>query len=185
MAGRGRGGVIEAVLDRLREELEKELPGEEATEDEIEDAVARLQATFHRELTRHLVVSDAKDRPTWVAEIDDRLAELVALPENWNSYGARRVDPAVARSTRELLLQTVRADTPRPALVPTSHGGIQIEWHTEGVDLEIEIPKADRYLVLWERARDQGEEELELGPGDLPRLRQLVASVSSEPASRA
>jgi len=36
---------------------------------------------------------------------------------------------------RELAMEAV----PAPALVPTFAGGIQLEWHTKGADVEIEI----------------------------------------------
>lgn len=38
------------------------------------------------------------------------------------------------------LLNEVMEDfTPAPSCVPTSEGGIQLEWHRSGIDLEIEI----------------------------------------------
>ncbi|HEY3241769.1 MAG TPA: hypothetical protein VGM03_00330 [Phycisphaerae bacterium] len=35
-------------------------------------------------------------------------------------------------------------DAPAPAVVPTSRGGLQLEWHTRGIDLEIEFETPHR-----------------------------------------
>src|SRR6476659_749758 len=77
--------------------------------------------------------------PEWLAKADETLQTLLALPPNWNSYGARTIQPDVVQATSSLLHDIARDDTPQPAIVPTVRGGVQLEWHTRGVDLEIEI----------------------------------------------
>jgi hypothetical protein len=39
-----------------------------------------------------------------------------------------------------------------PQIVPTVHGGIQLEWHRGGVDLEIEVAATGEVLVDYESA---------------------------------
>jgi hypothetical protein len=57
---------------------------------------------------------------------DERLAELLALEENWNSYQGRPVDRAVAERVRAVfpLLAELGLD---PWISPLSDGSLQIE----------------------------------------------------------
>ena len=59
------------------------------------------------------------------------LERLAALPPGWDSYGAKEITP--------LAIDGCRAFANSMSIVPTSEGGIQLEWHALGVDLEIEI----------------------------------------------
>ena len=56
--------------------------------------------------------------------------ELLRLPPNWDSYEARQISVEA--------LMTVG----RFAVVPMSHGGVQLEIHYDGYDIEIEIGPA-------------------------------------------
>lgn len=60
------------------------------------------------------------------------LDRLRALNSDWNSYGAPAIDPR-AISVAESILGTPGQAT------PTNQGGVQIEWHCGGVDLEFVI----------------------------------------------
>ena len=72
------------------------------------------------------------------AKVRARLKELLDLPQGWDSYGAGCIDPkAVDAASR--LLDVLDHD---PAVIPTSHGGIQLEWHRDGLELEVEINTA-------------------------------------------
>lgn len=64
----------------------------------------------------------------------EKLAELAALTENWDSHGGRAINRDVL-SLLELLL-TVPAQA-----VPGSDGSVQLEWH--GLDWDVEIRFAD------------------------------------------
>ena len=91
---------------------------------------------------------DQKDPPTWLKETEEILRGFATLPEGWDSYGAKSIERHAIDSAIELLRRMIQHDTPQPAVVPTNRGGIQIEWHTRGVDLEIEItPHGDLRLL--------------------------------------
>jgi hypothetical protein len=77
------------------------------------------------------------------------MQEILSLPENWDSYGGRAIDPETVISTLQLLDAVMRPDTPLPAVVPTNRGGIQLEWHTRGIDLEIQISARARSHVYY------------------------------------
>lgn len=74
---------------------------------------------------------DAKDA---IPPVSDPFAELLELPENWDSYGAAKVDPravAAARRFQEALLAAPQS------VVPICTGGVQIEMHRCGFDFEV------------------------------------------------
>lgn len=81
------------------------------------------------------------------AMLDDTVEALVGLlrlEDGWDSYGARRVEPRAVSAGLHVLLETMPPHLPPPAVVPTSTGGVQFEWHTGGIDLEVEIgPSGD------------------------------------------
>lgn len=77
-----------------------------------------------------------------VAELSERVQELAELPKDWDSYGARTVDEEAIKLGAEIAL----ALSPRfgsPWLVPTADGGVQVEWHERGWDIEVCISKSE------------------------------------------
>ena len=91
--------------------------------------------------------------PTWVTPTVNALGRLLAMPRNWDSYGARPIDPASVGAAIELAFSLMTDSTPTPAVVPTSGGGVQLEWHTRGIDLEIEIRSPSRISACFEDQR--------------------------------
>ena len=67
-------------------------------------------------------------------ETMDRLLEKSTA----SATGGPSVQPAAADQLIELLSMILNHDTPPPSVVPTWEGGIQVEWHRNGVDFEIE-----------------------------------------------
>lgn len=57
---------------------------------------------------------------------DERLTELLALEENWNSYRGRPVDKAVAERVRSFFPLVDKLGL-NPWICPLSDGGLQIE----------------------------------------------------------
>jgi hypothetical protein len=60
--------------------------------------------------------------------MDERLVELLALPADWDSYGAQPISPAVAAYVQACLdaLARLGTDVRGLALVPEGNGGIGI-----------------------------------------------------------
>ena len=57
--------------------------------------------------------------------------------DGWATGGAF-TQPAAASQMFNLLAHILDHQTPLPSIVPTWEGGVQVEWHRNGVDLEIE-----------------------------------------------
>jgi hypothetical protein len=99
-----------------------------------------------------LVIGVRGEPPDWVQPTLKRLGQLLTLPRDWDSYGGLPVDPACVWAAWQLLLALMVEDTPVPSLVPTSRGGVQIEWHAKGIDLEIEVVTPAELIVSFEDA---------------------------------
>ena len=101
--------------------------------------------------------------PVWLNSVVERLQQLLHLPPNWDSYGARPIAASpVARSLR-LLSEVMGEATPVPSIVPVPDGGIGVEWHVNGLDAEIEVDPDQKVSLFWTKAGDADGHELE-GP---------------------
>lgn len=72
----------------------------------------------------------------WFISTYPQMAESLANPA-LQSAGANPSDLSAAVSLLNTLLRLLPNDAPPPAIVPTWLGGMQAEWHRNGVDLEI------------------------------------------------
>ena len=68
-----------------------------------------------------------------------QLKELLQLEPNWDTYGALAIDPKYVAAALKFILTIVPDAAPAPAVVPTSRGGVQLEWYMTGLVLEIEF----------------------------------------------
>lgn len=116
--------------------------------------------------------------PVWLEPVFKKLAELLDLPPNWDSYGAKPVNPETAVYAINLLFDVMNDEMPAPSVVPTNRGGVQLEWHTTRGDLEIEIEAPYKVGAFFEDTpRGESWEEnrvIDLGKlqGALTRLAQ-------------
>lgn len=151
----------------------------QAVSDESADSVregdskpARRMVELSRKLLRSLQVSITHvEPPVWLPDLLAEIAELGQLNENWDSYGARRIDPRCVEAAVNLLHAVLDVATPRPTVVPTSRGGVQLEWHRGGIDLEIEIQSPARMNVFFEDEQEGIRKEMTL----TGNIRPLVA----------
>lgn len=95
----------------------------------------------------------------WFMPLLSQICDLGLLPPNWNTYGAQPIDPDTAAFAVTLLLNLLSADDPFPSIVPTSRGGILLEWHEGGVDLEVDIRSPSSVHVSFEDGDDEEERE--------------------------
>jgi hypothetical protein len=96
------------------------------------------------------------DDPLWLYTVLGRLQYLISLRPNWDSYGARPIDPNAVIFALEFLRTSLPHDGKAPQIVPTSTGGLQLEWHANGVDLEVEVdPSGDVSLSFDQAGRSE------------------------------
>jgi hypothetical protein len=73
----------------------------------------------------------------------EAVVELLSLPPGWNSYRAKPIASQNAIRAIRLLAELLEPETPAPSVVPRVQGGIQLEWHTQSIEIEIYIDSPD------------------------------------------
>jgi hypothetical protein len=72
-------------------------------------------------------------------EIEPLLNEFTRYSIGWDSYNAPPLQHDTAGFALSVLNSIMRTATPLPQVGPSSVGGVQLEWHEKGVDLELHI----------------------------------------------
>jgi CheY-like chemotaxis protein len=96
-------------------------------------------------------------RPEWFPAIRERADLILSLEEDWDSYGAPPIQPAIVEKALRVLAAVTTPEVRCPSLVPTRRGGVQIEWHTSTADMEIEFIAADEAEFELETAEGTSE----------------------------
>ncbi len=95
----------------------------------------------------------APAEPQWLRPTIDRMNRLIRLPEDWDRHDGQGVRHDTAFFAIQILLQTLDSEAPIPFISPLSYGGIQIEWHEKGIDLEIEVVAPNKVIVNFQDSR--------------------------------
>ena len=115
-------------------------------------------------------VSPDWEPPEWFVDVANKAFSLLGLPENWDTYGGNRIREECVERGLEFLAAIVDPETSEPSVVPSSHGGLQFEWHKAGLDLEIEIEAPDRLSVYCYDRVTNTEWESSEATADLSRV---------------
>lgn len=110
----------------------------------------------------------------WLADCLDHLAKLHTLEPNWDSYGAKAVDPISIRRAEIVVRQIAQLGTiPRPSVGASPAGNVALHWewhlHTRELDLEISAAEPFRFAYLDERRPDRDVE------GEVHGIQQIVS----------
>lgn len=84
----------------------------------------------------------------WNQEVSNRLDHLVALPIGWDGYGGRPVIFSLAYFALSLLHHVCSDDSDAPSIVPGGDGTLQLEWHQNGYDVELDILAANNVSAM-------------------------------------
>lgn len=110
--------------------------------------------------------------PSWFDSVVQGFVDLLTLPPNWNSYGGGTIDPNLVHSAMTFLNGVLDPTCPAPRVVPLSSGGLQLEWHRAGIDLEIIYDRGEAPFFYYRNSND-GEE----GDHDLATERHLLRTI--------
>ncbi len=102
------------------------------------------------------------ESPAWLENARDRAKEFKLLVENWDGYGAPRINPENIEVALELLQRLCDQSRLPAQLVPTANGSVQFEYHINMCDLEVNILSQIEANVFFE-----GPEGIEEFSGDL------------------
>lgn len=107
----------------------------------------------------------------WVREVSERFDYLLSLPLGWDGHQAVPIKNEHALAAGKFLSVVMAPDTAAPAIVPTADGGVQVEWHQGGVDVEMFFGDCDDDALYvhdvasgkeWEGPAVEGFSEFEL-----------------------
>lgn len=102
----------------------------------------------------------APDASPWYRAALDRISDLTALAVGWNGYDAREVKADMAIDAAAFLAKVAFPGIAPPSITPLSDGGVQVEWHRGGLDIEIAF--SDDEPGAYIEDRQGGEIELSL-----------------------
>jgi hypothetical protein len=134
-------------------------------------------------------VPTSDEDATWKRDLAKRLAEFMTLPEDWDSHGAPQLSFEIFFAALKNLESMMTPETLLPDVVPTVRGGIQIEWHDRGIDVEVEVePDKPVGVYIAEADAVSGQEGSFEEMGSvlrvaLNRLRVVASDASPGPAS--
>lgn len=94
----------------------------------------------------------AADLPVKYQEVSECIKRFTGLAPNWDSYGSSTISVDAVRNAIGILTNLSALGLQPPQAVPMSHGGVQLEWHPVGLDLEIECTPDGRFQVFMEIA---------------------------------
>jgi hypothetical protein len=104
---------------------------------------ADVQAAEQRNLgdTASTVVTldSRRGKPAWEREIVATLCRYLELPPNWDSYGGKPLRHDTGMFALQVLSSIMSESVPVPSIVPVSSGGVQFEWHQNGLDIELYV----------------------------------------------
>lgn len=85
---------------------------------------------------RRIIVDDGNP---WSGSLDQVFNKLTSLPRGWDGYNGLPVSFTIARFASQVLSRLYVPRLPVPSLVPGADGTIQIEWHTNQYDIELDV----------------------------------------------
>lgn len=115
-------------------------------------------------------------QPPWVNDVVDRLVDVYELQYGWDGVGGVPISEMAFETSLHILPEIMSEQTIAPLVVPTASGGIQLEWHCAGVDLEIYIEE-DGQVSVWCR---EGSREWEDDYYPRTRLTKELSLLTSE-----
>lgn len=99
----------------------------------------------------------------WLEALRGRLDEVVSLSFGWDGYAGRSVSFTNAAFAANFLNRLFISDVPPPFVVPGADGTLQLEWHRNNFDIEIDILGANDVVANRKNLLTGEEEEVELG----------------------
>jgi len=115
----------------------------------------------------------------WLNPTIANLLRLLSLPRDWNSDNPRRIEPKSIEKILALLLTILDSDSTPPAVVPTTRGGVQVEWHQNGIDLEIEALSSGKLEFFVSGPKGDKEGTIE-GDTDILNLKQYTCLLKAD-----
>ena len=101
-----------------------------------------VQGSF--QLRRRRVESDSSP---WNAELSERFDQICSLRPGWDGYTGIPVSFGCAHFAAAILKHLFTTGLPAPSLVPGSDGSVQIEWHRNQYDIELDVLEPNKVVA--------------------------------------
>ena len=128
--------------------------------------------------TRYRVrVPDYQSR--WFDELKCKLDELTSLPLGWDGYCGRPVSFQSANFVANMLESLFQDNVPAPSLVPGSDGSLQVEWHRNNYDVELDILGPQNVIATRFNLADEEEEQIEI-QNDFSEITHWISALAND-----
>lgn len=114
--------------------------------------------------------------PRWFDPLVQGFVDVLTLPPDWNSYQAKTINPKTVDEAMNFIVAVLAPTSPAPRVIPMSSGGIQLEWHRSGIDLEVVFDVGDQPFFFYQN-RGNGEESEHSLPENSALLKSLIAGL--------
>lgn len=94
-------------------------------------------------------------KASWLGDAARDLIAWASREEGWDSYGARRISPQVARRVAKILQNLASVPVPRPFITGTSSGGLNLQWESDRYDLQFTFEEATSSALYWDKEKDE------------------------------
>jgi len=133
-------------------------------------------SSLHMRLPRIRVQNN---RSEWAKKLEDRFDELTSLPKGWDGYDGVPVSFTCAQFAANLVERLYVKGVGVPQLVPGADGTLQLEWHMNQYNLEIDVlAPYEVVATLYDHLTEQ-EQEIEVQT-DFTELSEWVISLSQD-----
>jgi hypothetical protein len=106
-----------------------------------------------------IIVRTSQPTPAWVEPTMSAFIGVQMLPDNWDSYGGRKINRDIISQSLSVLALIMEATSPPPSVVPMGNGGLQLEWHRKQQDLEIVFPSDEAPQFFYQDRTTGGQQE--------------------------
>lgn len=118
-----------------------------------------------------------KPEPAWLYPVLHRLQHLSKLTEGWDSYGGAPPSDKSVFTALAVISHVLNYESAAPPIVPLSEGGVQLEWQSQGEELEIRIgPNGEISAFRFDERAGRGDEIDQVTLSDLSRLLGLTGT---------
>lgn len=94
----------------------------------------------------------------WFGTALNRISRLTSLAVGWNGYESHEIRADMVMEAVEFLTRVAFPGIAAPAIVPLADGGVQVEWHSGGLDIEVAFSDEDPGVYVEDRQSGKSEE---------------------------
>ena len=116
----------------------------------------------HNIFTRTAYVRVSVPNSPWFENLQEKFNDICSLPVGWDGYAGFPVSFNNAIFAANLLERLYLDGVPAPAIVPGSDGSLQLEWHRNQFDVEIDVLAPYEVLATRTDHANNTEQEFEL-----------------------